>query len=50
MDVVIEAARMAVDYVHSCQVEDGGYFFARIAPSSLRDTCLAVETLHLLGR
>lgn len=50
MDVVIEAASMAAEYVHSCQVEDGGYFFARIAPGSLRDTCFAVETLHLLGQ
>lgn len=49
-DALKEAARMAASYVHSCQVEDGGYFFARIPPSSLRDTCFAVKTLHMLGQ
>jgi len=42
------AARRALHYVHSCQVEDGGYFFARIPPGSLQDTCFAVKTLRLL--
>jgi hypothetical protein len=49
-DAVKEAAKIAASYVHSCQVEDGGYFFARIPPSSLRDTYFAVRTLHLLGQ
>jgi len=41
---------MAASYVHSCQMEDGGYFFARISPGSLRDTYFAVRTLHMLGQ
>jgi len=41
-------SRGASHYVQSCQVEDGGYFFARIAPGSLQDTCFAVKTLRIL--
>jgi hypothetical protein len=36
-------------YVHSCRVEDGGYFFARIPPASLLDTYYAVKILGILG-
>lgn len=42
--------RRIVSYVESCQVEDGGYFFARIPPSSLMDTFYAVSTLFTLGQ
>ena len=49
-DMVGKAAEMAASYVHSCQTEDGGYFFARISPSGLRDTYFAVRTLHMLGQ
>jgi hypothetical protein len=49
MDGVTELARMAANYAHSCQVEDGGYFFARIPPGSLRDTYFAVRILHMLN-
>jgi len=49
-DAVKEAASIAASYVHSCQVEDGGYFFARIRPGSLRDSYFAVKTLHMLGQ
>jgi len=49
-DTVREAARLAASYVHSCQTEDGGYFFARIPPGSLRDSYFAVVTLHVLGQ
>jgi hypothetical protein len=30
-------------------VADGGYFFARVPPSSARDTYFAVKSLHLIG-
>ena len=36
-------------YVHSCHVDGGGYFFARISPGSLLDTYYAVKTLSLIG-
>jgi hypothetical protein len=36
-------------YIESCQLEDGGFFFARIPPSSARDTYFAVKSLHLIG-
>jgi len=49
-DKVKEAAEKALQYVHSCQTEDGGYFFARIPPSSLRDSYFAVKTLLMLGQ
>lgn len=44
------AAEKALQYVHSCQTKDGGYFFARIPPSSLRDSYFAVKTLRMLGQ
>lgn len=50
METVTQAVKMAAEYVHSCQVEDGGYFFARIPPASLRDTYFAVRTLHMFGQ
>jgi hypothetical protein len=37
-------------YIESCQVEDGGYFFARIPPSPAGDTYYAVKSLQVLGR
>lgn len=46
---VKEAAGKALQYVHSCQTEDGGYFFARIPPGSLRDSYFAVKSLQMLG-
>ena len=49
-DEVRKAAEKALKYVHSCQTDDGGYFFARISPSSLRDSHFAVKTLLLLGQ
>ncbi len=38
-----------VEYVEARRLADGGYFFARIEPSSGLETCLAVKTLNLLG-
>lgn len=38
-----------LSYVHSCRVDDGGYFFARIRPGSLLDTCYAVKILANIG-
>jgi len=38
-----------IEYIESCQVEDGGFFFARIPPSSARDTYFAVKSLHMIG-
>jgi hypothetical protein len=49
-DKAKRAAEKALQYVHSCQTEDGGYFFARIPPGSLRDSYFAVKTLRLLGQ
>ena len=49
-DKVKEAAEKALQYVHSCQTGDGGYFFARISPSNLRDSYFAVKTLLMLGQ
>jgi len=36
-------------YLEKRHLKDGGYFFARVLPSSGLDTCLAVKTLGLLG-
>jgi len=41
--------RKIVDYIEKCHLSDGGYFFAKIGPSSGLDTYLAVKTLRLLG-
>ena len=49
-DAAKKAASMAASYVHSCQVGDGGYFFARIRPGSLRDSYFAAKTLNMLGQ
>lgn len=36
-------------YIESCHLEDGGFFFARVPPSSAMDTYFAVKSLHLIG-
>ncbi|MBN1690071.1 MAG: hypothetical protein JW901_03515 [Dehalococcoidia bacterium] len=36
-------------YIERCRLDDGGYFFARIPPSSAVDTYYAVRTLSMLG-
>jgi len=41
--------REAANYINRCHLEDGGYFFARIPPSSGTDTYFAVKSLALLG-
>jgi hypothetical protein len=38
-----------VKYIERCHLEDGGYFFARIPPSSGLDTYFAVKSLPILG-
>ncbi len=38
------------NYIEERHLDDGGYFFARITPSSGLDTYLAVKTLKLLKR
>ena len=38
-----------IEYIESCQVEDGGFFFARVPPSSAVDTYFAVKSLHMIG-
>lgn len=35
-------------YIERCRLPDGGYFFARVLPSSLQDTYYAVQSLGLL--
>jgi hypothetical protein len=42
-------ARKVVKYIERCHLEDGGYFFARIPPSSGLDTYFAVKSLSILG-
>lgn len=37
-------------YVASCRLADGGYFFARVMPSSLRDTYFALKCFRLGGQ
>ena len=37
-----------VNYIERCYLEDGGYFFARIPPSSGTDTYFAVKSLAIL--
>jgi len=41
--------REVVSYIERCHLEDGGYFFARIPPSSGTDTYFAVKSLSILG-
>jgi hypothetical protein len=36
-------------YIEKCHLEDGGYFFARVLPSSGLDTFFAVKGLSILG-
>jgi len=38
-----------VNYIEGCHLEDGGYFFAHITPSSGTDTYFAVKSLSILG-
>lgn len=38
-----------VSYIESCHLDDGGYFFARILPSSPLDTYFAVKSLKILN-
>jgi hypothetical protein len=38
-----------IKYIQSCHLDDGGYFFARIPPSSGMDTYFAVKSLVMLG-
>jgi len=39
----------AARYIERCRLGDGGYFFARVPPSSAMDTFFAVKSLSLLG-
>jgi hypothetical protein len=41
--------RQVVAYIERCHLEDGGYFFARVPPSSGLDTYFAIKSLSLLG-
>lgn len=38
-----------INYIERCRLEDGGYFFARVLPSSGTDTRFAVNGLAILG-
>jgi len=40
--------REVVAYIERCHLEDGGYFFARVPPSSGTDTYFAVKSLSIL--
>jgi len=46
---VKKLCRSAATYIESCQLEDGGYFFARIPPSSAMDTYYAIKSLSIMG-
>jgi len=41
--------RKVAEYIERCHLEDGGYFFARVPPSSGLDTYFAVKSLFILG-
>jgi len=41
--------RKIIEYIEDCHLSDGGYFFAKVEPSSGLETYLAVKTLKLLG-
>ncbi len=38
-----------ISYIQRCLLEDGGYFFARILPSSGMDTYFAIKSLVILN-
>jgi hypothetical protein len=38
-----------IQYIERCHLEDGGYFFARVTPSSGLDTYFAIKSLSILG-
>jgi hypothetical protein len=40
--------RKVVGYIERCHLEDGGYFFARVLPSSGMDTYFAVKSFSIL--
>jgi len=44
-----EWRQQVIEYVEKCHLEDGGYFFAQVAPSNCRDTYFAIGSLRLLG-
>jgi hypothetical protein len=46
---IIFNRRKIAKYIEDCHLADGGYFFAKVEPSSGLDTYLAVKTLRLLG-
>jgi hypothetical protein len=41
--------KQVIGYIERCHLEDGGYFFARVPPSSGTDTRFAVKSLAILG-
>ena len=41
--------RKVTSFIERCHLEDGGYFFARIPPSSGLDTFFAIKSLPILG-
>ncbi|MBN1160839.1 MAG: hypothetical protein JXA17_02680 [Dehalococcoidales bacterium] len=41
--------KKVIEYIERCHLEDGGYFFARIPPSSGTDTRIAVKSLAIFG-
>lgn len=41
--------KKTVEYIERCRIEDGGYVFSRIPPSSTLDTYFAVQSLSILG-
>ena len=50
IDELKESLKMATNYIHERQIQDGGYFFARIPPGNLQDTFFAVKSLQVLGQ
>jgi hypothetical protein len=40
--------RDVIGYIERCHLKDGGYFFARVLPSSGLDTLFAIKTLSIL--
>lgn len=48
-DLLVMLKNDPLSYIRQRRMADGGYFFARVTPSSLQDTYFAVVSLNLLG-
>jgi hypothetical protein len=49
-EAVMFDSKKIINYIEDKHLADGGYFFAKVEPSSLLDTYYAVKTLYLLNQ